>query len=92
MRIIEQTVRYDIVQWEYRNMPITFRYWKDGSQIVEIKADKYIARANGYNSIDDMVASTIGDINGIFGGVPGWVRVDPNGHFYFIEISKSILN
>lgn len=26
MRIIEQTVRYDIVQWEYRNMPITFRY------------------------------------------------------------------
>ena len=72
-------------------MPITFRYWKDGSQIVEIKADKYFARANGYNSIDDMVASTIGDINGIFGGVPGWVRVDPNGHFYFIEISKSIL-
>ena len=55
-------------------MPITFRYWKDGSQIVEIKADKYFARANGYNSIDDMVASTIGDINGIFGGVPGWVR------------------
>ena len=56
MRIIEQTVRYDIVQWEYRNMPITFRFWKDGSQIVEIKADKYFARANGYNSIDDMVA------------------------------------
>ena len=47
-KIIEQTDRYDIVQWEFQGMPITFRLWKDGSQIVEIKVDEYFAKANGY--------------------------------------------
>ena len=53
-KIIEQTNRYDIVQWEFQGMPITFRLWKDGSGIVEIKADSNFAKANGYKSVDDL--------------------------------------
>ena len=45
-KIIEQTDRYDIVQWEFQGMPITFRLWKDGSGIIEIKVDEYFAKAN----------------------------------------------
>lgn len=40
-KIIEQTDRYDIVQWEFQGMPITFRLWKDGSGIVEIKNEMF---------------------------------------------------
>ena len=47
-KILEQTDRYDIVQWKFQGMPITFRLWKDGSQIVEIRVDEHFAKANGY--------------------------------------------
>ena len=50
-KIIEQTDRYDIVQWEFQGMPITFRLWKDGSGIIEIKVDEYFAKANGYKYV-----------------------------------------
>ena len=53
-KIIEQTDHYDIVQWEFQGMPITFRLWKEGSGIIEIKVDKYFAIANGYKSVSDM--------------------------------------
>lgn len=43
-KIIEQTDHYDIVQWEFQGMPITFRLWKDGSGIIEIKVDKNLVR------------------------------------------------
>ena len=36
-KIIEHTDHYDIVQWKFQGMPITFRLWKDGSGIIEIK-------------------------------------------------------
>ena len=36
-KIIVQTDHYDIVQWEFQGMPITFRLWKEGSGIIEIK-------------------------------------------------------
>lgn len=34
-KIIEQNERYDIIQMNFRDLPITFRYWKDGSRIIE---------------------------------------------------------
>jgi len=58
-KILEQTDRYDIVQWKFQGMPITFRIWKDGSQIVEIRVDEHFAKANGYKSVDDMAENTI---------------------------------
>ena len=61
-KIIEQTDRYDIMQWEFQGMPITFRLWKDGSGIIEIKVDEYFAKANGYKSVSDMAEKTIGQV------------------------------
>ena len=93
-KILEQTDRYDIVQWEFQGMPITFRFWKDGRQIVEIKVDEYFAKANGYKSVDDMAGSTIGKskFKELFGGVPEWIRADPNGEFYFVGVNPILFN
>lgn len=94
MRIIEQTDRYDIVQWEFQGMPITFRFWKDDSQTAEIKVNEYFAKANGYRSVDDMAEKTIGQakFNEMFGGVPEWIRVSPNGEFTFVGINPILFN
>ena len=93
-KIIKQVDRYDIVQWEFKGMPITFRFWKDGRQIVEIKVDEYFAKANGYKSVDDMAESTIGKakFKELFGGVPEWIRADPNGEFYFVGVNPILFN
>ncbi len=93
-KIIEQTNRYDIVQWEFQGMPITFRLWKDGSGIVEIKVDSNFAKANGYKSVDDMAARTIGQakFNEMFGGVPEWIRASPDGEFIFVGINPILFN
>lgn len=93
-KIIEQTDRYDIVQCEFQGMPITFRFWKDGSGIVEIKVDKYFAIANGYKSVSDMAEKTIGQtkFNEMFGGVPEWIRASPDGEFAFVGINPILFN
>lgn len=93
-KIIAQADRYDIVQWEFQGMPITFRLWKDGSQIVEIKVDEYFAKANGYQSVDDMAAMTIGQakFDEMFGGVPKWIRTDTEGNFFFVGLPKHLQN
>lgn len=93
-KIIEQTDRYDTVQWEFQGMPITFRLWKDGSGIVEIKVDSNFAKANGYKSVDDMAAKTIGQakFNEMFGGVPEWIRASPDGEFIFVGINPILFN
>lgn len=93
-KIIEQTNQYDIVQWEFQGMPITFRLWKDGSGIVEIKVDSNFAKANGYKSVDDMAARTIGQakFNEMFGGVPEWIRASPDGEFIFVGINPILFN
>lgn len=92
--IIEQTDRYDIVQWEFQGMPITFRFWKDGSQIVEIKVDEYFAIANGYKSVSDMAENTIGQakFDEMFGGVLEWIRASPNGDFTFVGVNPALFN
>lgn len=93
-KIIEHTDRYDIVQWKFQGMPITFRLWKDGSGIIEIKVDKYFAIANGYKSVSDMAERTIGQakFNEMFGGVPEWIRTSPDGEFIFVGINPILFN
>lgn len=93
-KIIERTDRYDIVQWEFQEMPITFRFWKDGSGIAEIKVDKYFAIANGYKSVSDMAERTIGraKFEEMFGGVPEWIRANRNGDFFFVGLPKHLQN
>lgn len=93
-KILEQTDRYDIVQWKFQGMPITFRLWKDGSQIVEIRVDEHFAKANGYKSVDDMAENTIGKakFKELFGGVPEWIRASPNGDFTFVGVNPALFN
>lgn len=93
-KIIYCNERYDIVQWEFQELPITFRFWKDGSQIVEIKVDEYFAKANGYESVEDMAEKTIGQtkFNELFGGVPEWIRTDAEGNFTFIGMNPILFN
>ena len=94
IKIIEQTDRYDIVLWEFLGMPITFRLWKDGSGIIEIKVDEYFAKANGYKSVSDMAEKTIGQakFNEMFGGVPEWIRASLNGDFTFAGVNPILFN
>lgn len=93
MKIIEETDQYYIFQWKYDNMPITFRRWKH-TDITEIRVNENFARANGYKSVDDMAASTIGKakFKELFGGVPYWIKASPNGEFTFVGVNKAMLN
>lgn len=93
-KIIAQADRYDIVQWEFQGIPITFRLWKDGSGIIEIKVDSNFAKANGYKSVDDMAARSIGQtkFDEMFGGVPEWIRANRNGNFFFVGLPKHLQN
>jgi hypothetical protein B2_09778 len=93
-KIVEQNERYDIIQMNFRSLPITFRCWKDGSGIIEIRVDANFAKANGYQSVEDMAEKTIGKakIKEMFGDVPDWIRVDQNGDFTFVGVNRILLN
>ena len=93
-KIIEQNERYDIIQMNFRDLPITFRCWKDDSRIIEARVDENFAKANGYQSVEDMAEKTIGKakFKEMFGGVPDWIRVNPNGDFTFVGINRVLLN
>ena len=93
-KIVEQNERYDIIQMNFRDLPITFRYWKDGSGIIEARVDENFAKANGYQSVEDMAEKTRGKakFEEMFGGVPDWIRVNPNGDFTFVGINRALLN
>ena len=93
-KIIEQNERYDIIQMNFRDLPITFRCWKDGSGIIEIRVNANFAKANGYQSVEDMSEKTIGKakFEEMFGGVPDWIMVDQNGDFTFVGVNPILLN
>ena len=93
-KIVEQNERYDIIQMNFRSLPITFRCWKDGSGIIEIRVDANFAKANGYQSVEDMAEKTIGKgkFEEMFGDVPDWIRVDQNGDFTFVGVNRILLN
>lgn len=61
---------------------------------VEIIHGQIIAKANGYKSVNDMAARTIGQakFNEMFGGIPEWIRASPNGEFTFVGINPILFN
>lgn len=93
-KIIDANRPLRIVQWEFQGMPITFRLGKTVAEIIEIKVDEYFAKANGYKSVEDMAENTIGQakFKELFGGVPEWIRVSPNGEFTFVGINPILYN
>lgn len=94
MKQIEETKQYFIFEWDYQDMPITFRKWKNADGYVEIKVNENFARANGYNSVKEMIKGTIGEskLKEVFGCVPEWIRANGKGEFFFCGLPLSMLN
>jgi hypothetical protein len=61
---------------------------------VEIIHGQIIAKANGYKSVNDMAARTIGQakFNEMFGGIPEWIRASPDSEFTFVGINPILFN
>ena len=61
---------------------------------VEVIHGQIIAKANGYKSVNDMAARTIGQakFNEMFGGVPEWIRASPDSEFTFVGINPILFN
>lgn len=61
---------------------------------VEVIHGQIIAKDNGYKSVNDMAARTIGQakFNEMFGGIPEWIRADRNGNFFFVGLPKHLQN
>lgn len=81
VKTIRQTDDYFIKEMDFEGIPITFRVWKNIPE-VEIKADKYLAKANNFKSVDEMLDVTIGrDIINALGRKPEWLKVTEQGDF-----------
>ena len=61
---------------------------------VEVIHGQIIAKANGYKSVNDMAARTIGQakFNEMFGGIPEWIRASPDSEFTFVGINPILNN
>jgi hypothetical protein len=61
---------------------------------VEVIHGQIIAKANGYKSVNDMAARTIGQakFNEMFGGIPEWIRASPDSEFTFVGINPILFN
>ena len=94
MELIEDTGRFYIFQWEYDGLPITFRKWRHTDEFVEIRVNENFARANGYESVSDMIAKTVGEakMRELFGGIPDWIKAFPDGEFAFVGRDIKTLN
>ena len=89
-RIIETNNFYTISEESFDDgMTITLRRWHSQPEGADILFDDTFARACGYSSKDDMIASTIGEqgkkeIIAKWGYLPKWVRWYDNGKIYFV--------
>lgn len=94
MKVVKETEQYFIYQWMYKDMPITIREWKLINGLIEMKVDEFFARANGFNTVNEMIAKTVGEhkIKKMFGRVPDWIRINRGGNFEFVGVNKLILN
>ena len=93
MKVTKETSEYFITEWLYNGEPIYVRQWKR-EDVTEIKVTNHFARCNGFKSVADMAAQTIGKakFEELFGGVPEWIRVTPKGDFFFVGMPKEKLN
>ncbi len=98
MRILEQNSDFEIIEDAFNNLPIIIRRWYGCSDAVELRVNDNFAKANGYQSVDDMVSRTLGKtaFNELYGGVPEWIvaRLTPDGRgeFYFQAPQRTELN
>lgn len=75
--LIEETLEHKIFQARYKDTIQVFRLWKKSNQ-VEIKFSHDFARANGYQSIGDMLRKEPEmrfRLNMYCGGVPEWLQI-----------------
>ena len=80
--IVEETKEYKIFQARYKNTIQLFRQWKN-SNLIEIKFSHEFAKANGYQSIGDMLRKEPEmrfNLNMYCGGVPEYIQII-NGEF-----------
>ncbi len=96
MRKIEETEYYSIYEDEYEGNVITFRRWHNEAEGADILFTDAFARACGYASKDDMIASTIGEqgrqaVIARFGYLPKWVRSFDDGKVYFVGETFNVM-
>lgn len=92
-RVLKRTSGYELIEFEYNGKPIIFRVWSDG--LVEVKADKNFARANGFNSMNELLdeAIGVGKLKRLTGKrAVDWITVKDNGEFVITSPAKSKLN
>ena len=89
MKILEQNEDYEIIEDVFNGQPITIRCWHGCRDAVELRVNDAFAKANGYQSVADMVERTVGadTFYKMYGRVPEWITArltaDGRGEFYF---------
>lgn len=71
---------YEIKKMPYNGLPITFRVWKH-YPVVEVRADKNLAKANGFSSIDEMFSVAMGTDAKNLERLPEWITITEEGDF-----------
>lgn len=89
MRIIKQTENYTILEDVFEGIVLTFRRWHYVAEGADILFTDAFAKACGYASKADMIASTIGEqgkqeIIAMYGYLPKWVRWYEDGNIFFV--------
>lgn len=98
MRILEQNEDYEIIEDVFNGQSITIRRWYGCPDAVELRVNDNFAKANGYQSVEDMVERTVGReaFYSLFGKIPEWIvsRITPDGkgEFYFNSPARTDLN
>lgn len=92
-RVLKRTSNYELIEFGYNGKPIVFRVWSDG--LIEVKADKNFARANGFNSMRELLDEAIGvmELERLTGKrTVDWITVNDNGEFVITSPAKLKLN
>lgn len=92
-RVIKRSSNYELIEFEYNKTPIIFRVWSTG--LMEVKADKNFARANGFNSMRELIDRTVGlaELERMTGKrTVEWLKVKDDGEFVISSPLKSKLN
>ena len=92
-RVIKRSSNYELIEFEFNKTPIIFRVWSTG--LMEVKADKNFARANGFNSMRELIDRTVGsaELERMTGKrTVEWLKVKDVGEFVISSPLKSKLN
>lgn len=98
MKVLEQNSDFEIIEDVFNGLPIILRRWYGCPDAVELKVNDNFAKANGYQSVEDMVERTIGKeaFLSMYGRIPQWITArltsDGRGEFYFQTPQRTELN